>query len=508
MFYLNHVGMTAFHKAGLVALAASLEILRDKRKLPEGVSFDYLDEQCLVLRGVEKSAECLHQLLTMIYAIKNDLIDFPLMQGWRESRRAKLQQLLFQSFLQHPQSRDAGKEIREAQEDIDGKKIDYRYSPLYDFKHRSMSTCKKWEEDLKKKTRIELAGWAYPGAMKRHEKVSTSALSDDPELYPLLLCAPLGCLYFDGAAYSGTGGRDPKTEMFLVLPRFTNLEKSVRKLRRYYQPQNSTRMGRSLVAVGETDAALMAAIYLELDVIGNNLDTHLSVFRFGTVSWSKQQKTRTGVYHSLFISTHTLERYERVLHCMPDQRKSNPAGEYYTVVFPARGQIADNLVGEKPWYYGFYKYMRDQRHKKIGYWYKELNAMISDTRLWTDEKRRLFVLLVQDGIRKRYGKVYDQAVRLNADIKAAFQREYEKIRLAFSHCRTREQLRKELMDFLSKTRAKLSELDPIEEMDLMMLVFNDTRDWQEIRDLCLVALAGYRGSGEEHLSEDQLEAKN
>lgn len=488
-FRLNDTGMTALHKAGLVGLAASLQVLKEGNALPEGMTFE-ADDQTLMIRGIEKNRDGLFKILAAVYEIKEGLINFPLLSGWPESRRAVLQRLLLESFWQHPQSREAAKKEVVKQEEIDGNITDYSYKLLTDFNHRSHQTCAKWEDKLKRGEPVELAGWAYPGAMKRHNTVAASVLTDSPEIYPLLLCAPLGCLYFEGRGLTSAGSFDPKTVMFVVIPKYTRLTRQAGKMKRYYEAANSNFVERSLIAVGESDAALQTAIYLELDHIGleRRLDTQLSVFRFGTVPWSKQQKTRTGVYHSLAITEAILEQYERILRLTKEQMLTNKAGETYISVFPLRGLFADNLVQGKPWYRGFSAFMQDNRNEKVKFWSRELNEMVKETHIWSDEMRRQFVLLIQDGIRKRYGKVYDQAEKSGSE--PNWDREYEKIRLTFSQCRTRTQLRKELMDFLARTRAGSSSQGM--EMELSLIIFDEKQDWQEIRDLCLLALASYR----------------
>lgn len=497
-FHLNAVGITALHKAGLVGLGASLNVLKEK-KLLQDITFS-MDDQRLSIKGLEKNAEGLHRLLSMVYEIDNGLINYPLIRDWPTSRRAKLQQLLFLTFLQHPQSRQAEKTARVVQEPIDEGIIEYNYLPLVDIRHRYSSVCQEWEAKLINHGRIELKGWAYPGAMKRHEKVGESVLTDDPELYPLLLCAPLGCLYFKGIAYDGSGGYDSKTEAFLAVPRFNSLKVQVQKLECFYRKK--MRLDGDLIAVTESDAALQSAIYLEVRSIEQQLKTELSVYRFGKVPWSKQ-KTRTGVYHTLALSRQAVGQYEKFLNNITIYTAKSSNGGTYSIVFPAQGLIAENLIHERPWYQGFTRYMADKRYQKVRTWSKELNDMVKDLSMWTDEKKRQFVLLFQNGIYNRYGKVSSQAKKSNSDIKSAFKREYDKIRLSFSHCRTREQLRYEIADFFAKNRAKVEDVNRDCELELFLLASKKEYDWQELRDLCLLALASYRGKGSDQLDDHE-----
>ncbi|MHB1654456.1 MAG: type I-MYXAN CRISPR-associated Cas8a1/Cmx1 [Desulfitobacteriaceae bacterium] len=499
-FRLNAVGMTALHKAGLVGLGASLNVLKEKELLQD-ITFS-MNDQSLSIEGLEKNAEGLHRLLSMMYEIDNGLINFPLIRDWTPSRRAKLQQLLRLTFLQHPSSNLSEKTARVIQDPIDGGIIEYNYLPLVDLRHRYSSVCQEWESKLTSHGRIEIKGWAYPGAMKRHEKVGESVLTDDPELYPLLLCAPLGCLYFKGIAYDGSGGYDSKTQAFLSVPCYNSLNVQAQRLERFYR--KTMGISEDLIAVTESDAVLQSAIYLEVSTMKRYLSTQLSVYRFGKVPWSKQ-KTRTGVYHTLAVLPQAVGQYEKFLNTITIYTAKSSNGGTYSIVFPARGLIAENLIRERPWYQGFTQYMADKRYQKVRIWSKELNDMVNDQNVWTDEMKRQFVLLFQDGIRKRYGKVSDQAEKSSSDPKSAFKREYEKIRVAFSHCRTREQLRRELADFLAKTRAKVAAASHENEMDLFLLVSQKENDWQELRDLCLLALASYRGKGLDSDLEQQLE---
>lgn len=482
-FNLHEPGMGMYHRAGLAGLTASLIMMKKKRLLPANIDFDEADydEQGCTIRGLEPTANSLHALLQSAYKLNDDgLFDFPVLDTWNDYQKSELQKHYLGSFLQHPSARKAEKNQRVVSIPFDEETVELSFLPIRDFRHRFLEICEIIEEAVTNQKNIELAGWAMPGGVVRHNALNKeTALSETPKKYFLLLFAPLGCLYFQGMSYLLTGEWDKRTQTIVVVPRPKKLSSFADALVSYYEEVGENRDGLALVrAAGITDAAFRAAILLQLKKQGvlSRLSCELTAIRFGTVGWSQQQKTRTGVFTSTVVTEDMIHIYREVLSNL--QRKIRAS---YYEESPFVGQIADNLVANKEWYHGISAYMQDERRKKLNYWRKGMNNLVQSEKMWKEPIRKAFVEMIHSSIRIRYGKVSESGM---------FEREYERMRQTFVNCRTQAKFRETLMDFVTRSRPHLKSENPYTVNEL--LLFACKADWREGKDLCLLALASYQ----------------
>lgn len=487
-FNLNDTGMGMYHRAGLAGLTASLLMMKKQQRLPEGIDFD-CDERGLIIEGLEPTPESLHRILVAAYELDEDgLFDFPVLHNWSKFQRAELQRLYLGSFLQHPQARTAEKKQRMVSTRIDEETVEYAYLPMNDFRHRQLDTCEKIIQAFSQGKEIEIAGWALPGGVVRHNAVKETGLKDNPQNYFLLLFAPLGCLFFQGLSFLGTGEWDKRTQTLVAVPRPKELRPFAEALVRYYLViGNENGEDKPLVrALGVKDAALQAAMLLQIKNTNRirRLSCELTVVRFGTVGWSTQQKTRTGTFTSTVLTEDMVGIYRKVLFHL--QRKGKGTHWDYS---PFLQQIADNLVQSQEWCRGITAYMTDERRKKMVFWRKELAELVKKEELWTQPIRKEFVEMMHSAIRNRYGKVKEDALKSGADLKSIFSREYDRIRQAFVNCRTQQKFRETLMDFVTRTKPVVSQDNDHSRKEL--LLFACEADWREGKDLCLLALASY-----------------
>jgi len=502
-FELNAPGMSALHRAGLAGLAASLKKLKEKGNLQPEWEFELRDSE-LLLPNLGTDVESLMKLLQTIYALDDEgLVDFPILADSSQMLKAHVQQVLLGTFLQHPQSRKAEKQSRVFTLHIDDQPTEIQYLPLKDFQHRSGKNAEKISKAISKNQMIEVAGWAFPGGMVRHNAHKETALAETPKRYFLLLCAPLGCLYFHGRAFLSNGDFDPKSQYVLAIPRPISLKKHVRRLLRFYANYDDA-MRKWLYVAGECDATLLSAtmILLAETAFQLNIDlqalhpgeANFQVMRFGQVGWSRQQKTRTGGISTFQIKPSMIRQYY-VIHKKLSRKKQTEDGETFIDVMPMKNLMAENILWGRPWYRGFGDFLSQPRGKKVQYWRKELNEVVQEIE-WADEAKRQFIDYIQTAVRNRFGQVKEKAEKSGADVKSMLSREYERMVLAFSKCRTKESFREELVRFLATTRPNISQLKPEEKVDLVYKMAIQT-DWKETRDLCLLAIATYTSrSGE------------
>ncbi len=488
-FDLAEPGMTPWHRAGLVGLVASCE----GREPIAGWKPDYLSKARVRFRDVDLSTEGLHALMTSLYRINRDgLIRFPVLGDANEARLAEIQGVLLNTFLQHPQSRVAAKTYRDVAASEYGDEP-FRYLPLTDFRHRSRDVCEKLASAFATGQLMDIAGWAMPGGVVRHVAHSRTALRDPAHRYLLLICSPLGSLWHRAVSYVSNGDFDPKTQAIVVVPNASDVESTVKGLRRRARMEAGATTTQWVTGV--SDAALQAGLSISFqqarDVV---VSAEFYVLRFGKVGWSKQQVTRTAVL-TVKVSGIALRRYELMQTALANQRHGEHAFQF---TMPMREQIARNILEGRPWYLGYSDYASGQLGKRMGFWREGLRELVGRSELWDGERKRDFVALMHNGVRNRLGQVSARASEAGADKNSVFTREYQRMVLEFSHCRTHEMFRETLMRFVANSRPRLSGSEGAVERDILMQAFTAS-EWRELRDLCLLAIATYRGRHEEEI---------
>jgi len=510
-FDLYEPGMTPFHRAGMVGLLASLQLLakRQNTELPKRI----VDRNCMVLNGVDSSAEGIHGLLKAIYQLQDDgLIAFPIFQKLSAKVRADIQGILLNTFLQHGKSRVIDGDVKLVG---DEEEKSYSYRPLISFNHQSANTAKLISDSRISGKSIPVAGWAIPGAVAKHiAHNSQTTWEDSPERFLLLMCAPLGCLYYKASSVDVHGDWDKHTQSVIVVPQVNSLKQQSERLQDYYSEREQQT---SLEVVsGVSDAAILgASICMGINDYGREQGGNLYVMRFGNVPWSSQQKTRTGAVTVVIPDEETHYRYNAILNNIVSQSAVSKDGKRYMLVMPMRERIAENLLHGRPWYLGLHEFMSGKRrgllYRKI--WREGMRRLVERTDTWdSDVKRsdvkRKFVELMQKAVNNRYGKVSNGAMSSGGDVHKALQKESDKIVLSFQHSRTREALRETVMKLVASTKPKLSEIsaEGLTEREILTQLFFDSQtDWREVRDLCLLSIATYGGSYADKLRAEDVQ---
>ncbi|MCL6445676.1 MAG: type I-MYXAN CRISPR-associated Cas8a1/Cmx1, partial [Alicyclobacillus sp.] len=495
------------HRAGLVGLDASCRTDTVQRWLQSHEVVARREGNRLILDGLPCEVEAVHDLLTCLYEIDEDgLIRFPLITKLQPWERAKVQNILMTSFLQHPKSRKADSKpvTRPMSED---NQEEYSFKPLQDFHHRSLGIAEDIVDARKRGRMIELAGWAMPGAMVKHNAHgSATAVQDTPERYLLLMLAPLGCMWYTARAYMSNGDWDPRVEIVVVVPRATDLAEASDRLYQYYT-SHQLQVRRLDFVAGVADAVMHTAVAFAMSSYQSyRVSQDLYAMCFGTVPWSKQQKTRTRVLTVAKPSRSTTAVYRNILKELTNLSYRREDGTTFSVVMPMRERIAENVLSGRSWYLGFSEYVVGERGALLRRWRKGLMNLVADRRLWDDEAKHMFVELIQQAVSNRYGQVNSRVEQVGADRGRAFEREYQRMVLDFAHCRSQEMFRQTLVRFIAQTHPRLKrDTDAVGylERDLLLRFAIQEQDWREVRDLCLLAIATYRRREDE---SDRIES--
>ena len=130
-----------------------------------------------------------------------------------------------------------------------------------------------------------------------------------------------------------------------------------------------------------------------------------------------------------------------------------------------------------------------------------LHAMIEKIP-WKDEGESTVVRAVHEALRRRYGQIANENKGNPVAMKNRWTGEYDRWRLAFAGAKTPDQFRRSLCDLLSRAGVN-SVLQ--QEWNNLLPMFAESR-WQLTRDLALLGLASYTGSGVREIEDGAREA--
>jgi CRISPR-associated protein Cas8a1/Csx13 len=509
---LHRPGMTALHRVGLAGLYMTLDAFeRDPVAKSElqaaGLSWQ-LDDRRVELEFAEgKEQTAMDKLLDLGFQIdKQGYFRLPGLERNGKvgvEQLALLHQCLLGTFLQHNKARStAGKTSRII--DIDDKRLVFRdFAPITDYSHKKAARPetdkngkakegKLFDRQGRCKGSVKIVGWLYPGGTQRHVGFAESTLEEPIELALCLLFAPVGGIFLRLASHRRAG----KARTALVLPTLTNLQ-VYSHLRRVVVGHGALQ----LTASSPTDAALQVALMAKANELSSELAADIRVTAFGTVSWAKQQQTRTACYTITPSNLPGLHNYELASRLFPSRwqtikakldKKGNLKEEAHDFIRPstAREIIADNVASQGRWYAGFADYM-SQRETRISLHNerKELYQMTQQAH-FDQPNETIFIATCHEAWRRRLGQIGERAKREHRSFCRLASGEYEKLRVSLARCRNAASLRAVVTDFWSRAGS----LPSLQSGWNMILPLLDEAEWRKARDLALLALASYQPS--------------
>ncbi len=524
-------GMSLLHRVGLGGLACTLRHIEQAYR--DGT---YGDEQVpgtpwsddeppwtveptqitLQLPAPNAAGEFLKRLFALAFQIDDSgLVCLPgqYRKGATPSREvlAELQQGMTLSFIQHGKTRTLAKEPTVIEFDVGQKKqIRVEYKPCSWFKHQD-----GWKELIEKNgcltTRpVEVIGPLSPGAVVRHVAYSSSTKIEDPveRVLPLYF-ALVGALTL--AINRGCG--------VLVIPEVEDLTAFC-----FQRPEMTPTAAKECRIASAGDAALQAQLRLKLGKTSKKfglLGCHAVLFR--PTSWGSQQKSRVSTLavpagdevslkqfqialDELSPRVATTKRQEKV-----GKGKKAQVVEHEVHFFSdsiVRPLVADNLARGQPWYRGFVDLMTklDPVSKKPFrprlFFEKEGLKAMTEKIEWRDQGEGAVVRAVHESLRRRFGAIASENKGKLGAMKNRMSGEFDKWRLAFAGAKTADQFRHAICDLFSR-----SGMNSVLRTDWQSLLpWLSPGKWQLTRDLALLALASYSGTGEKEI-EASTEAK-
>jgi len=522
-------GMSPLHRAGLGGLACTLKFierevragrLKDK-KVPGGPWSQgkppwEISPLTVTLHfgELDRGGGFLNQLFTIAFGLDQGLIFTPGVYGEVAPAlpvRALLQQGMTLTFLQHGQVRDLAKTetVFDYQPEGDaGKTLQVEYKKCSWYKHQD-----GWKELVDSRGRldtkpIEVVGPMNPGAMVRHVAFTadTKIQEEAAQVLPLYF-ALVGCLALPINRGSGV----------LIVAEADDLLRFC-QVRPYMTPQTV----RECQITNASDAALQAQLRVRLKRVVNDHELpacHGVEFR--PTPWAKQQKSRVRTTSVLPGGEAALDLFAAAMLDLPPRivarriaethgkgkrKETTEKTEWFWADSMVRPLVADNLASGRPWYRGFVELMTkiDPVNKrpirdKLSFEKKGLHAMI-ETSAWQDRGEATVVRAVHEAMRRRFGQIANENQKNAAARKKRWQGEYDRWRLAFAGAKTADQFPRSLCDLLSRAG-----INPVLQQDWQQILpLLASERWQLARDLALLALASYTGTGGEDADKPDI----
>lgn len=518
---LDDPGMTSMLRAGLGGLAASLlAISRDSKghqwpdRIVIGPGHARVEPRQIILDwGGQEPEETLKALFEQSFRIRDDLICLPGMFGsgrpWDVTIGSVLQSALKLTFLQHGKStKKAGEPVVKTIQPDDDVQVPVSIQPYAGFAHQEA-----WKDAVASfKGGTQLAGWANPGAVGRHNAYSDTELTYSPGQTLATVFAIVGCASFQVAGDAAMGA--------LVIPVPSNLI-AFAKARSFMTPK-----ARDVYVAGTSDAVLSASLALTAAGMHSDAIEVLEGVTLRATAWASQQKSRVGTMR--LLDPHNAQN-RAILRAYADARKDLPTriivrkppekdgkrgmkkgvdvGEapgYFAAASALRGFIAENLAACKPWFQGFATAKVGLKRPRYLHQFRQqdnLGALLPGEKkgLWTmidttQEPDKILILSVHTALRQRFGAIWDETKNLPAQTrKNRMNGERERWRLAFAKAKTADQTRGALADLWSRAGANKELREHWQEI----LPLLKSSEWARVRDLALVALASYRGKNDE-----------
>lgn len=529
--HLFGAGMTAMHRAGLGGLACSLRYIEDNAgslnddTLPGGPwvnntpPWDIQSDRITLDFGEpERAGDYLERLFRLSFQILRGqgLIYLPgqFMQLPSVGVLTETQQALTLTFLQHGLTRKLAKESKKIQIDAEGdgsKLIETEFKECHSYKHQEgWKTLVNKNGTLSDKF-IEVSGPINPGAVVRHVAFTATTKVEDPvaRMLPLLF-AIVGTLALP--INRGVG--------VLIIPNVDDLL-TFQSLRPYMSPHTV----RDCKIAGASDAAFQCQLRLMASKQMQSVKIpSCSVILFRSTPWASQQKSRVDAIDISTADAKSLRIFDEAIKCMPPrvkqssgaQKQASTKGkgkdlkkkksesdttaqiEFFWTDSLVRPLIANNLAHGRPWYSNFHDLMTKvdpisgkPKRLKLSFEKEGLKRMIENVD-WDDTGEKAIVLAVHQAIKQRLGQIASENKGKQGVMKNRMQGEFDKWRLAFSGAKTPDQFRSSLCDLFGRAG-----INPVlkEHWASILPWLSSPTKWQLARDLSLLALASYTGTG-------------
>lgn len=336
--------MTLLHRAGMAGLWMTLKRLEQEYSSPAARpgNFTWSLSTCSISLNWEgEDFKVLDWLLKQSFQITDEgLIS---LMGLNLQAQIIVHQGITATFLQHNQ---VFKWVDQAIKSvtIDGKElgVEYKKAVSYAYQDFAKHLCDKSGQLLS--DAISVAGWLYPGAVVRHSAYKETKFEEQTKYALALLFAPVACHYFVLPSHF-----QPQMQQYaLVIPDITDLEDYAKErwdlMNLGYQFFHASSLG---------DAGLKLLAYEKTRGKEKlNLIRRCQVIQFGTVAWSKRQKTRTRIL-PIEVNETIINKYQLICNYFYDYEIIKYENKNFIIKNQLQGIIANILATRLPWWRNF-----------------------------------------------------------------------------------------------------------------------------------------------------------
>lgn len=483
-------GMTALHRVGVAGLYMTLQALEQDTAALEAIrrvggGWELGADSVRLVWSNDGSVFFQELIKWSFPAPRYGLLTLPAFGDPfdRPQHSLSVHNALLGTFLQHGLTRKADNGARPGGAlviGIDETPTELVYQRVFSYAHQSAV--------VKPGVEGKVLGWLYPGGAERHVGLSKiSTLTEPPERLLPLLYAPVGGVFFR------IGSRRTRARPLhcLVLPEVADL----RRYARWRKGFASTPLER-FQAPGAATAALRVLVAEQAEgVLSGARSLACRVVAFGTVPWAPQQKTRIDVFPVQAGSRAEIVPFRAADELFRAQLVRSPQGEPWWRVPQTPELVARNVALGKPWWLGFSDFLNTLESDARRWLFRRenggLHSMVLSEEVFPDGPERAFVLACHEAWRKRLGALGERARDQHLDFFDLSRKEFERLRIAFSRCKSAPLFRQTITDFWAQSGS----LGPLHEQWPAVLPFLDDRRWRAGRDLALLALASYQGAG-------------
>jgi CRISPR-associated protein Cas8a1/Csx13 len=213
---------------------------------------------------------------------------------------------------------------------------------------------------------------------------------------------------------------------------------------------------------------------------------------FGKVPWNEKQKTRLEIFDVGMATPQLFHIFHLCEEVLPVRYVRREGKAPFWAVPQIPDLVARNLTRSLPWWSGFADFVSDAETRDAVYGFEKggLHRMVTDETAFLDSPERAFVSACHNAWRSRMAQIGEKAKRENSSFEKQVQREFIRLRSAFSRSKNAAAIREVVTDFWVRggTNAVLQE----RWGDVLRLFTQD--NWKSARDLALLALASYKGA--------------
>jgi CRISPR-associated protein Cas8a1/Csx13 len=443
------------HRAGIAGLALALSVLNPK---DAPLSWEVTEDGVqLIWEGSDR--EVVKWLLDSTYQVKDGYLDVPAL-NLDDQGGYTFTEGLVSTFLQHSQqrARDSTGVAKAFSVDEGQPEIKVEFRPLL--------SC-YYTGDMKDafnskgifKQEIPLKGHHLPGLV---ECFANGAYQESPEGFIALLFLPLACGYY----------RLPNLRSAVVIPEVVNLKQWISRRREF-----AGRTYRNFRSSSAGESALSFLLQEKL-LEDSKLErvNYCEVYQLGSQTWDANQKYLKQAVHRVEVKDRDLELYYQAAQLFPAKVKQTDKGETWLAISKILPWLCDNLVAGKSWYAGFFEFRK--RHEIY-----ERGGLVKMTEALVDKERVLFET-VQGAFSAYLRGQHVQAQKQGR--KLDYGQVTDKVIYRMQRPSTQKEFAKALVDFLSQFRSKASR-----GVGLEVYQWLHGNDWQQARDLALLAIATY-----------------